>query len=203
MADTPLVEHSTNAARESRASVFRGPYRAWESAEANKEAYCAKHGYRFVCRTDGFDRSRAPSWSKVPFIREELPRSEWVFWTDADALVMDSSVPLTRFIQDSVDVVLSGDPYNGVINAGHLLVKNTMWSDAFLERVYRRMEYLNHPWWGNTALIALDREDPDVRRHVAVVPNKLFNAYPTRTGAMRGETSWCTSRGAGGRGWTA
>jgi hypothetical protein len=66
------------------------------------EAYCRQHGYRFVCRTDGFDRSRAPSWSKVLFIREELPRSEWVFWTDADALVMDSAVPLTRFVQDGV-----------------------------------------------------------------------------------------------------
>jgi hypothetical protein len=147
-------------------------------SRSNKEAYCRKHGYRFVCRTEGFDRARAPSWSKVLFIRAELPRSEWVFWTDADALVMDSSVPLTRFIQDTTDVVLSGDPYNGMINAGHLFVRNTAWSDAFLERVYARVEYLNHPWWENAALIALYREDPEVRRHVVIVPNKLFNAYP-------------------------
>lgn len=78
--------------------------------------------------------------------------------------------------------MLLGDPYNGVVNAGHLFVRNTQWSDTFLERVYGRVEYLDHPWREDAALIALDREDPDVRRHAAVVPNKLFNAYPDPDG---------------------
>jgi hypothetical protein len=41
-----------------------------------------------------------------------------------------------------------------------------------------RVEYLDLPWWENAALIALYREDPEVRRRVVIVPNKLFNAYP-------------------------
>ncbi len=148
-----------------------------EISRANKEAYCARHGYRFVCRTDGFDTSRPPAWSKVRFIREELAKSEWVCWSDADALVMDSSVPLVGFVQDSVDVVFSGDPKHG-INTGHLLVRNTPWSAAFLDRVWGRTEFLNHPFWENAAVIRLCEEDPEVRRHTAVVPNKLFNGFP-------------------------
>jgi hypothetical protein len=112
---------------------------------------------------------------------------------------MDSAVPLTRFIQDSVDVVLSGDPYNGMINAGHLFVRNTPWSDAFLERVYARVEYLNHPWWENAALIALYREVSEVRRRVAIVPNKLFNTYPYPDGGYaKGDF---LVHFPGGRGW--
>lgn len=146
-------------------------------SRANKTAYCARHGYRFVCRTDGFDPDRPSSWSKVPFIRAELAAAEWVFWTDADALVMNAAVPVTRFVQDCVDVVLSGDPNHG-INAGHMLVRSTEWSARFLDRVYARTEFLHHPWWENAAVIRLYAEDEDVRRHAAVVPNALFNGFP-------------------------
>lgn len=130
-----------------------------------------------MCRTEGFDAARPPSWSKVTFIREELARAEWVFWTDADALVMNASVTVERFVQDSVDVVFSGDPYHG-INCGHLLVRSTDWSASFLERVHARTEFLHHPFWENAAVIALYKEDAEVRCRTAVVPNKLFNGYP-------------------------
>lgn len=146
-------------------------------SRANKVAYCARHGYRFVCRTDGFDEERPPSWAKVKFIREELGAADWIFWTDADALVMNASIPVTRFVQDCVDVVFSGDPTNG-INCGHMLFRSTAWSERFLEHVYARTEFLHHPWWENAAVLKLYAEDPDVRRHTAVVPNKLFNGYP-------------------------
>lgn len=150
-------------------------------SRANKEAYCARHGYRFVCRTDGFDPTRPADWGKVTFIREELARAEWVFWSDPAALVMNASVPVTRFVQDCVDVVLSGDPTNG-INTGHMLVRATEWSARFLERVYSSTEFRNHPWRENAAVLRLYAEDPDVRRHAAVVPNKLFNGYPYPNG---------------------
>ncbi len=146
-------------------------------SRANKEGYCARHGYRFVCRREGFDRSRPPSWSKVPFMLEELLKCEWLFWTDADALVMNAAVPLTRFVQDSAEMVLSCDPYNG-INCGHWFVRNSEWSAEFLERVYSQVEFLHHPFWETAAMIHLYAEDAEVRRHVAVVPNKLFNGYP-------------------------
>jgi hypothetical protein len=150
-------------------------------SRANKDAYCQRHGYRFVCRTDGFDPTRAASWSKVRFLLEELPRADWVFWSDADALVMNSTVPLTRFVQDSVDVVFSGDPYHG-INCGHILVRNTPWSLGCLERVWNRTEFLDHPFWENAAVIQMYAEDAEVRRHTVVVPNKLFNGFPYERG---------------------
>ena len=90
---------------------------------------------------------------------------------------MNASVPVTRFVQDCVDAVLSGDPTNG-INTGHVLVRNTAWSARFLERVYTSTEFLHHPWRENAAVLRLYAEDEDVRRHAAVVPNKLFNGYP-------------------------
>lgn len=100
-----------------------------------------------------------------------------MFWSDADSLVMDSAVPLTRFLQDTADLVLSADPWNGV-NFGQVFVRNTTWATRFLDRVWGRTEFLHHRWWENAAVLALYAEDADVRRHVAVVPNRLFNGYP-------------------------
>jgi hypothetical protein len=152
-----------------------------EISRGNKAAYCGRHGYRFVCRTSGFDSERPSSWSKIRFVRAELDHADWVFWSDADSLVMNSALRLTDFIDDSVELVLSADPYHG-INAGCFFVRNSSWARAFLDRVYARTEFLHHPWWENAALIALYEEDAEVRRHVAVVPNKLFNGYPYEGG---------------------
>lgn len=148
-----------------------------ELSRPNKEAYCRRHGYAFVCRTDGFDPDRPASWSKVRFVREALGSAEWVYWGDADSLVMDSSVPLSRFCWDSADLVLSGDPYNG-INLGCFLARATDWTRGFLARVDATAEFALHPWWENAAVLSLYASEPGVRRRVAVLPNALFNAYP-------------------------
>jgi hypothetical protein len=147
-------------------------------SRANKEAYCLRHGYTFRCRTDRFDASRPPAWSKIRFLLEELPRCDWVFWSDADSLVMNSAVPLSWFLDDAYDLVLSRDGFNG-LNTGSFFVRNTAWAAAFLERVYWQEQFLHHPFWENAAVMALYAADPEVRCHIQVVPNKLFNGYIT------------------------
>src|SRR5262249_24598935 len=139
---------------------------------------CLRHGYAFRCRTDSFDEARPPAWSKVLFLLQELPHCDWLFWTDADSLVMNSAVPLTCFLDDAYDLGLSRDRYNG-LNTGNFFVRNTSWARAFLERVYRQEQFVHHPFWENAAVMALYEHDSECRRHIAVVPNKLFNGYIT------------------------
>lgn len=143
-----------------------------------KEAYCLRHGYTFRCRTDGFDPARPPSWSKIRFLLEELPHCDWVFWTDADSLVMNSAVPLACFVDDNYDLVVSRDRYNG-LNAGNFFVKNSPWARRFLERVYGQEQFIHHPLWETAALLALYAADPEVQQRISVVPNRLFNGYIT------------------------
>jgi hypothetical protein len=147
-------------------------------SRANKEAYCQRHGYAFRCRTEGFDPSRPPAWSKVRFLLEELPQSAWVFWSDADSVVMNSAVPLSWFLDASHDLILPWDRING-LNTGNFFVRNTPWAREFLERVYAQVRLIHHGWWENAAVMALYAAEPESRRHIGVVPNKLFNAYLT------------------------
>jgi galactosyl transferase GMA12/MNN10 family len=147
-------------------------------SRANKECYCRRHGYTFRCRTDQFDASRPPAWSKVLFLLEELAASDWVFWSDADSLVMNSAVPVTWFLDDAYDLIISADCFNG-LNTGNFFVKNSAWSRSFLETVYRQEQFIHHPFWENAAVIDLYRRSAEMQRRVLVLPNKLFNAYLT------------------------
>lgn len=148
-------------------------------AKANHARYCARHGYRYVCRESGFDPSRAPPWSKIRFLLEELrrPGVAWVCWIDADALFMHARTPLVHFIDDTVDLVMARDEVYG-INTGVLLIRNTPWAAEFLERVWAQEQFLDHVWWENMAVIHLYDHSGDVRRKTALVPHRLFDSYP-------------------------
>jgi hypothetical protein len=39
-------------------------------------------------------------------------------------------------------------------------------------------EFPHHPFWETAALLKMYGEDAEVRRYVAVVPNKLFHGHP-------------------------
>jgi hypothetical protein len=164
-------------------------------ARANHAAYCERNDYRYVCRQEGFDSTRPSPWSKLRFIAEELNRADWVFWIDADALFMNPLVQLPSLLDDTVDLIVSRTgSFVPELNTGAFFVRSSVWSRHFLQHWYKQTAFLNHPWWENAALIHLhdlpngprylpDRVpqrlgDPDIRRHVAVVPHRLFNGMP-------------------------
>lgn len=93
---------------------------------------------------------------------------------------MNAAVPLTRFLDDTADIVLADGPDQ--LNTGCFLARNTPWAADFLRRVYAEVGCIHHPWWENAAVMASYNRDPDVRRRVAVVPGRLFNAIPSTCG---------------------
>ena len=57
---------------------------------ANKEDYARHHGYGFVAHDRSLDNRRPPAFSKLAGDRGTVAgRHDWVFWTDADSLVMN------------------------------------------------------------------------------------------------------------------
>jgi len=70
-------------------------------------------------------------------------RCEWVFWLDADTLIMNSSIPLESILpaDDGVDLVVAYDR-KFTANSGAWLIRNAPWSAAFLS-----------DWWGMTSWV--------------------------------------------------
>ena len=150
---------------------------AWSSP--NKRRYCRHHGYEFIERTDGFDPSRPPSWSKVLFVKEQLPHFDWLFWTDADSLVMNNSMRLERFIEEGCDMVLTHDDFGVgryVVSMGQFLIRNCDWSMRFLDEVWEQKQFLRDRMWEQAAVQhLLTHRDPS--DHVCVVTQRRFNSY--------------------------
>src|SRR5579872_786488 len=128
----------------------------------NKQLYCKKHGYDFYCLSESLDASRPIPWSKILVVQNTLKNKkyDWVFWTDADALIMNDEIALEDIIDNDFNLIICKAHE---INSGQFLIKNCRWSHDFLNAVYARTEYINHPWWEQRAIM-------DVRHEVRFRP---------------------------------
>lgn len=141
--------------------------------EMNKRDYCRNHGYEFICKKK-FDETRHPSWSKIPFTQQCLPNCDWLFWSDADALVTNFSIKLESLVDPDYDFLVTKD-ING-INCGHYFIKNTPWAFDFLDRVWNSDE-TEHYWAEQWAIMRLAKVD-GYRERMKFLPTREFNSYP-------------------------
>lgn len=143
----------------------------------NKRVYCEMHGYNFYCCLDALDKSRPIPWSKIPLILQIMEESdaEWIFWTDADSIVMNLAIPLEELIDDNYHFILCKDQND--FNTGQFLIRNCAWSRDFLENVYFHEEFINHPWWEQRAIIEELNTKEEIRSQTKVIDQRLLNSY--------------------------
>ncbi|WP_250535966.1 hypothetical protein [Caballeronia sp. AZ10_KS36] len=99
-------------ARIALAMLYTPNIRAYGAiAERNLRRYCARHGYALhLYREIPHESPHGASgnWLKPWVLRRHLPQHEWVFWIDADVLVIDQSMPLERLL-DNRDRLIAMD----------------------------------------------------------------------------------------------
>lgn len=142
-------------------------------ADLNKAAYANKHNYSLFIYKEKLDQEKSAVWNKIPIIQKHLADNDWVFWTDADALIMNDKIKIESLIDDAYDIIVPKD-FHG-INLGNFLVKNSVWSHNFLKLWYQN--YGKARWYEQGIFIKLYKNDPGIRAHVKVVPNRVMNAY--------------------------
>lgn len=79
-----------------------------EIAERNLRRYCARHGYALHLYRDvpsHAGHGASGNWLKPWALRRHLPSHEWVFWIDADVLVIDQSMPLDTLLANRDRVI--------------------------------------------------------------------------------------------------
>ncbi len=142
----------------------------------NKQTYCEVHGYDFICEKEHLDPERPIVWSKIPLILKvmENPQNQWIFWTDADALIMNMAFDLEGLINENYDLIVSKDFY--FLNCGHFLIKNSEWSRQFLVNAYNHTECMSDGFQEQAA-IAKELEQPHNASKTKIIPQRLFNSY--------------------------
>lgn len=143
-----------------------------------KESYCKKHGYDYFCGTEILDPTRPISWSKILYlldIMEKNPQYEWLFWSDADSLIMDSGRRLEDFIDENFNFILSEELDR--FNAGHFFIKNCDWSRNFFRQIYTHTECIHHPWFEQLAAIYEILQNPEWGSQIKILPQRALDAW--------------------------
>jgi hypothetical protein len=154
----------------------------------NKQDYADKHGYILYDESDQVDNQRPPGWSKIRAVRRLLMEENcsWVFWMDADTIIMDSSRPLQTWIpvSPSYHLVITKDLDEERYNNGVWLLRNSPWSLQLLEDWWKLESYIQpvgQPSSGDqasmNALLRSRNEWGMDRTHVAVAPQCSFNSF--------------------------
>ncbi|GAB5587777.1 hypothetical protein Unana1_02677 [Umbelopsis nana] len=170
------------------------------SAE-NKRHYALRHGYSFVARSTEFAQQavrgdRKAVWGKIDVIEKVLPKYDWIFWLDMDAVIMNQNTTIESILakfensyeggkatfDKDIDFIVArphGDP---MINAGVFLFRNTPWSMKYLRKVQEMTEYYQyHPSYEQMAMWKLMQE-PGFKERALLLDgdNHTFNTFPSR-----------------------
>jgi mannan polymerase II complex MNN10 subunit len=152
----------------------------WE----NKLHYAQKHNYFLYDASDHMDTSRPPAWSKIKAVQYLLQEEQcdWVMWTDADTVIMNSDKKIENFLPaDPTKDLLVGSDNGGGYNLGVFVVRNSAWSQRFLTQWWNMESFVNPPGLSlsgdNHALKALLRDMVDLDAHVLSPARCTFNSF--------------------------
>jgi hypothetical protein len=156
--------------------------RAMEPLLESKRVYAKKHGYDFLIGDkDVWDRHRPAPWSKFNMIQKHLDDYDFLFWSDADAIIVNHDITLESIIALlplHKDILWTTDACNN-LNNGHMIIRGkSTWARDYFNRAYSQNDLVHHIWWDNAAMIRLYQNNPlDYAKIETCTDHWLFNAY--------------------------
>ena len=161
----------------------------WERAIRTHEAHDRMHGYRLhILHQQLMD----DVWSKPAYILSLLLRElgkpprerlEWLFWVDADTVILNPYIPIDTFLPPpgeefkDVNLIYSND-WNG-LNNGVFPVRVSQWAVNLFTAIMAYRHYLpDEPlqYRDQSAMNAL-MNDPKFVKGIVNAPQRWFNAY--------------------------
>ncbi|KAM0721632.1 hypothetical protein Q7P37_002557 [Cladosporium fusiforme] len=161
----------------------------WERAIRTHEEHDRINGYRLhVLREEILDTV----WSKPAYIlslllrelsKPEGERLDWLFWFDADTIILNPKVPIETFLPpdnrefQNINLLYSKD-WNG-LNNGVFPVRVNQWAVAFFSAIVSFRHYKPDaplPMRDQTAMDVVMNE-PAFINGIQEVPQRWFNAY--------------------------
>ncbi|KAI8364467.1 galactosyl transferase GMA12/MNN10 family-domain-containing protein [Choanephora cucurbitarum] len=171
-------------------------------AADNKREYAKAHNYAFVARSTEFAQQEVRSvkrrtvWGKIDAVQKVLPRYDWLFWMDMDAVIMNPEITVQDILDDlrkkypdgprafesKIDLVIAKPTRDKMINAGVFFLRNTPWAQKFLNDVQASKNWYNQgPSYEQGAMWDLIQL-PGYKEHVLLLENDdhTFNTLPKR-----------------------
>jgi hypothetical protein len=114
-------------------------------------------------------------------LTRHLRNYDWVFWTDADSLIMDAGRRLESIISRArgKDMIVTWETGAAKVNTGQWLVRNSDWSAQTLAAIADPACPNGRPDWFEQGAF-IDWLDAEPRRwsHVAILHPRVMNSTP-------------------------
>lgn len=166
------------------------------SVHENIRRYCTLHGYTlWIDRHHENPNGRDPQWRKIQASLEILEKEnfKWIFFMDADCLIMNPTIKLEDFINDKYSFIIPAHgmvpPDNPVLNpqgtnmviTSHYFVKNDEIGKQILQEIWDAPDWPNYlhinkfDHEGRQARITLNKEK--FKPYVNIIEEKLLNRF--------------------------
>ena len=161
----------------------------WERCVRTHEQHDKVHGYRLhILRQTLMD----DVWSKPAYIlslllrelsKHESERLDWLFWVDADTIILNPYIPIETFLPppgtefDDVYLMYSND-WNG-LNNGVFPIRVNQWSVQLFAAIvsYRHYNPKDPLVFRDQSAMNTLMQEPEFAKHIMQAPQRWFNAY--------------------------
>lgn len=172
-----------------KATVLFSGNSFWERCIRTHEAHDRVHGYRLhVLRQLLMD----DVWSKPAYIlslllremsKPESERLEWLFWVDADTIILNPYIPIETFLPppgtefEDVWLMYSND-WNG-LNNGVFPIRVNQWAVELFAAIvsYRHFRPKDGLVFRDQSAMNTLMQEPAFAKHIMQAPQRWFNAY--------------------------
>ena len=158
-------------------SAYSDNYAIGKLCQQVNSIYCGIHGYEFICHVlpqVDMETIIAPrshcTWYKVKMIIDLLTSklsdsntsttsyedSEYLFWIDSDAIVIDHSQTAESFVErgQRKDLIIAEDMNPCcLVNAGVMMIKVSSWSLSLWTDIWLCTQYFQRPFYEQAALL--------------------------------------------------
>jgi hypothetical protein len=135
----------------------------------NKEAYCAKHNYDYLKKTENFSNL---GFDKIRILKENIENYEWIWWQDLDSIITNFDKKVEAVIDNDYDFIISIDRRD--INAGSFLIRNSENGVKILDFILsKELEYKNVPWQEQQVII----DNRNKLEKIKIIDQKEINSY--------------------------
>ena len=161
---------------------------------ANKRSYALRKAYDLIIFERALSQEQHQDEKERMFNKPlailcalERYHYTWVWWLDADTLIMNGEIWFESLLPQENDHVapfaelIFGGDLLAILNAGSMFVRNSLWSRTLLESIYAHRNNQSVPdvdsWHEQAVLIHLYMTSADVRDHTIILPQRTLNSY--------------------------
>jgi hypothetical protein len=167
-------------------------------ATKSKELYAKRYGYDYIVATEKLDtcygneqkRPLECAWTKLALISRILQNYDWVFWTDADSVILNFDTKLEEFLDEKYDIIAASEnvecttvaPFNKYfLNTGEVFYKNSDFSAYVIKEAWNDHEEVTPRCYEQMRINRLIRSlSKEKKQQVLVYPASPFNVHPDK-----------------------